>query len=115
MPDSGLSGHRSNRHSDQPDGSVIAFILEDRRHHTDPRRLAADELSAQEYGQRSNQGWSREWLTQIPMSDRDGTDRNEIVIGAYSCRRQGLQGSATQEKDTGRTEPDEKRGTPDIP
>src|ERR671912_468216 len=49
------------------------------------------------------------------MSDRDGTDRNEIVIGAYSCCRQGLQGSATQEKDTGRPEPDEKHGTPDIP
>lgn len=102
MPDSALSGHRSNRHSDQRDGSVAAFFLEDRRQHVGPRRLAADELSAQEYGQRSNQGCPREWLTQIPMSDRDGTDRNEIVIGAYSCRRQGLQGSATQEKDTGR-------------
>jgi hypothetical protein len=65
MPDSALGGHRSNRHSDRPAGSVTAFILEDRREHADPRRLAADELSAQEYSQRSNQGWSRKWLTQM--------------------------------------------------
>ena len=59
-------------------------------HQAGQRWLAADELGAHEYGQRSDHGWPCEGFAQRPMRDRDGTDGNEIMIGAYSRGRQGL-------------------------
>src|SRR5688572_32935556 len=81
MPDSALSGRTriGYHHSDHRDGYVTASFLEDRRPQAGQRRLAADELSAQEYGHRSNHGWPREGLIQIPVCDRD-------QIGRASCR-----------------------------